>query len=78
MTVPEELITLIAMTLGVDSAALNQETKSGDIPQWDSLGHLRVCMAIEDRFKVSIPATEIQDLDSVAALHAKLASLASP
>ena len=44
-----------------------------DVELWDSLGHLRVCMALEERYGVQIPMEEVGELQSVPAILKYLA-----
>jgi len=44
---------------------LTEETVASDIHGWDSLGHLRLMMAIEKKFKVRFSASEISSLKNV-------------
>lgn len=36
-----------------------------DIPEWDSLGHLNLFMALEQEFKIKFSSEEIIDNDSI-------------
>jgi acyl carrier protein len=40
-------------------------TVAADVPGWDSLGHLKLMMAIEKKFKIRFTASEISSLNSV-------------
>ena len=42
----------------------------GDLPQWDSMGHMEVMMTLEAQFGVEISAETIADLTSVPAICA--------
>jgi acyl carrier protein len=37
-----------------------------DVPQWDSLGHIRLVSAIEEEFRVSFTIEQIEAITSVA------------
>jgi acyl carrier protein len=62
------VIALVARELGVPEGSITSATSSGDIENWDSLGHLQVCMALEADFGVSPELEELAELDSVAAI----------
>ncbi len=64
----ETLIEVIADALEVPAGELTANSTSEDLQQWDSLAHLRVCMAIEERYGVSIEMERIPELDSVSKL----------
>lgn len=65
----DELLTVIASVLKVDRGQLNRETKSEDIPEWDSLAQLNVCMAVQEKFGVEFDLYSIVEASSVLALH---------
>ena len=52
--------------LGVPPERLTPETACGDIPEWDSVMHLRLVMETEARYGVSIPLEEIPALRTLA------------
>lgn len=68
-----ELCTLMADEFGVDPDVITTTTTSAMVPEWDSLAHLRLCLAIEQHFGVAIPMDRVGDLDSVAKIGEFLA-----
>jgi len=44
----------------------------GDLPQWDSMGHMEVMMHLEDKFGVEITADTIGELVNIPAICAYL------
>lgn len=44
----------------------------GDLPQWDSMGHMEVMMLLEQRYGVEINADTIAALTSIPAISAYL------
>lgn len=71
-----EVLAVITTELDLDDGEVTAESTIDDVENWDSLGHLRVCMALEQRFGVKIPMEEIADLRSVPAIVAKLSATA--
>ena len=65
----EKIITVLAQALNVDAAELSAETAFGDLPQWDSMGHMEVMILLEEHFGVEINADTISDLISVQAIY---------
>jgi acyl carrier protein len=59
---------LLAQTLQVDNVEITAETQFGDLPQWDSMGHMEVLVALEKEFGVEITADTITNLISVPAI----------
>jgi acyl carrier protein len=44
------------------------DMKAGDVPEWDSLNHINLVVAIEARFKVKFKSTELESLQNVGHL----------
>lgn len=62
------VIAVISRELAVPEASVTPATVSTDLDEWDSLGHLQVCMALEAEFGISPELEELAELDSVAAI----------
>lgn len=41
-----------------DDLVITEDTQLGDIPQWDSMLHVTLILALEDEFKVRLNAKE--------------------
>ncbi len=63
-----EVIGVISIALSVDPSTLRATTESLDVPAWDSLGHLRVCLALEERFGITVDMDSMAELTSVASM----------
>ena len=61
-----DFIAFAASVLGVAPERLSLETACGDIPEWDSVMHLRLVMEAEARYGVSIPLETIPNLRTLA------------
>ena len=61
-----DFIAFAASVLGVAPERLAPETACGDIPEWDSVMHLRLVMEAEARYGVSIPLEAIPNLRTLA------------
>lgn len=44
----------------------------GDIPQWDSMGHMEVMMSLEQNFGIEVTADTIGGLTSLQAIYSYL------
>jgi len=44
------------------------EMKASDVPEWDSLNHINLIVAIEARFKIKFKTSEIESLRNVGHL----------
>jgi acyl carrier protein len=49
-----------------ESIVADPALKREDLPQWDSLGHIRLVSAIEEEFGVSFTIEQIEAMTSVA------------
>ena len=61
-----DFIAFAASVLGVPPDSLSPETACGDIPEWDSVMHLRLVMEVEARYGISIPLETIPNLRTLA------------
>jgi len=67
----------IIRTFNVAPEDQSRELRMGILPGWDSLGHMRLVVELEDEFGVSFPTyllPEILDLDSIVRETLKLQS----
>lgn len=76
MNIQKEVMEIISRTLGVP---IQPDSAPNTTPQWDSLNYVNVVVAIEKRFKVSFSNAELEHLNSVPNIVARLSEkLASP
>ncbi len=71
-TLTEQVCSLLAGALQVPAEAITADLSFGDLPQWDSMGHMEVMMQLEERFGVEVSADTIAALTSVPAICAYL------
>jgi len=64
----EKLQNAMATTLKVPASRINEHSKKEDLPQWDSLAHLNLMMAIEQTFDVALEVEDFDRLTSVPAI----------
>lgn len=60
--------TLLAEVFEVPIEQVTPELEFGDLPQWDSLGHMDLMMRLEERFGLEISTEAIAELVSVPAI----------
>lgn len=63
------LADVIAAELGVDSSLITSNTGPGDLPQWDSVGHVGVILAVEKAYGLTLTVMEQMDVESVSDLE---------
>ena len=59
---------LLAEALQVPTDMVTAELSFGDLPQWDSMGHMEVMMQLEEHFGVEVSADTIAALTSLPAI----------
>lgn len=60
------LCVFIAGVFGVEPGLVTPETGPGQFPAWDSLGHIQLVAALEEKYGVQFSTDEILNLFSVA------------
>ena len=64
----EEIRRLAAEVLRLPEAEVHDALSFGDVPQWDSLGHMDLLMALEERYGVELNEEMIANLLSLEAI----------
>lgn len=59
---------LLVESLRATPDQITPELAFGDLPQWDSMGHMEVMMALEAQFGVEINADTIAALTSIPSI----------
>ncbi len=67
-----QICALLAGLFQVPAEEIKEDLAFGDLPQWDSMGHMDVMIALEERFGVEINADTIGQLTSIPAICAYL------
>lgn len=50
--------------LSVDIAAINEDLKYNDIPEWDSIGHMALMSELEEKFEITLETDDIIEFES--------------
>ncbi len=56
---------LLAKAIQVQEEMVTPDLSFGDLPQWDSLGHMEIMLNLEEEFDITIDADGIAQLISV-------------
>ena len=64
----EKVRAVLAEALNVGLDEISAETAFGDLPQWDSMGHMEVMIVLEANFGVDINTDTISTLVSVPSI----------
>jgi citrate synthase len=68
----KEVRSLLAEVFEVSIDQVPPDTAFGDLPTWDSLGHMNLLAGLEDRFGLEINPDLIVELISIPAITAHL------
>lgn len=68
MTAFQRLQDTIVETLKVAPGAVTPDTRDEDLEAWDSLGHVKLIMALEQAFDLYIEVDDFGTLNSVPAI----------
>jgi len=66
---------LIASTLGVRTSEVRDELAYNSIPEWDSLNHVNLMLAIERQYETTISEDDMVQLITVAAIRGFIAGM---
>ena len=65
LSLEEKVIQIIAHSLEVSPEIINEDMAIGDIPQWNSLGHVVIISALEKSFDIKFDPESIMDMEDV-------------
>ena len=72
-TLDDRLRAVCASVFNVEPARLADDASPESIPEWDSLSHLTMVLAVEAEFGVAFDADEISTLNSFGRLRDRVA-----
>lgn len=72
MSTEQKVVAILAEALQVSAEQVSTDLQFGDLPQWDSMGHMEVMILLEQHFGIEINADTIAELTSVAAINTYL------
>jgi acyl carrier protein len=64
----EELKAFLVEHLQMDPKAVSPSMAFGDVPEWDSIGHMTLIAALEEAYGIEVTANTISELTSVDAI----------
>lgn len=71
-TLTQQVQAVLAEAIQTPIENITPDLAFGDLPEWDSLGHMEVMMLLEERFGVEINADTIAALISIPEICAHL------
>lgn len=72
MSLDERLRSVFASVFGLDPSRIQADDSYETIPEWDSVNHINLILALEAEFGVEFDPGEIAELGSVTAIRARL------
>jgi acyl carrier protein len=72
MELEKKVIKIIAESLEVSEDQITEDTAIGDIPEWNSLGHIVIISSLEKEFSINFDPEIIMDLEDVSDIVAAI------
>lgn len=69
------LAEVVADILEIDATRVTRDLNAEAVDSWDSLNHLKLITAVEDRFKVRLPMADIMSMENLGDLADSIARL---
>jgi acyl carrier protein len=66
----DKLKAVMAAMLDIDVSTVGPETSTDTVPQWDSVRHMNLVIALEEAFGISVPDDEVATLTSYPIVRA--------
>ena len=63
-----KVVHAVAEVLNLRKDEIGIETRAADLEAWDSFGHVRIVLALEQLFGIELSMAEIEAADSIAGL----------
>ena len=60
----EDYKSIFIEPLGIEQKDFNTEIKYNEITEWDSIGHMTLISALEEKFKITFETDDIVDFSS--------------
>lgn len=68
-TLDQRIQSILVEALQITPSMITPYLAFGDLPQWDSMGHMEVMMRLEENFGIEINADTIATLTSLTAIR---------
>lgn len=66
----DEFLAFVADIFEVDVSTISPDTRYGQVPEWDSLMHLRLIGEIEEKYDVELPLDDASDIQTLSDFYA--------
>ena len=68
MSVEAKIKAVMMEILGVDESEIEEDSAIGDLPNWDSLNHLRIIAEVEKLFDIQFTPDVLMDIEDFSDL----------
>lgn len=69
-----DFLSFVAGVLEVPGNRLTMDVGQSDIPEWDSMSHLRLIMEVQGEYGVQIPLVDFKRIRTVRDLYERIVS----
>jgi len=69
LSLDEQIQELLSAALQVPLDEITDDVQFGDLPQWDSMGHMEVMISLEEKYGIEVSADTIATLTSFEAIR---------
>jgi len=73
-----EVHTLVAEVLGIDPGRIQGDLAFGELPEWDSLHHVNLMLALEERLGTEVGPDQMVELTTVSLIEEYAGANGSP
>ena len=67
-TIESEVRTILAAVLRISSSDISSDTSTDTVDGWDSLAHMNLIVAIENKYNISLDEQEIVEVTNLVSL----------
>lgn len=72
MELQTRIIKIVATSLEVSEDQITEDTAIGEIPEWDSMGHIIIISSLEKEFSINFDPEIIMDLEDISDIVAAI------
>ncbi len=69
-----DFLAFVAGVLDVPVNEITMDSGQSDVPQWDSMGHMRLIMEVQGEYGVQIPLVDFKIIKTVRDLYSRIVS----
>ncbi len=66
--IEQRIRTIMSSVFGLPADSIPGDASSTSLSEWDSLGHMNLCLAIEEEFGLSLDGAQVAGMTSIAAI----------